>query len=268
MHKGRAYELKRLHRTPDRKQAIEQEAQDIWTEIVKDYSNTQLSFVTDKMIAIKGLVTVFEDITGWRNIYCLWRPFLVNQLLWSPRNRQAEPVRSTGVAPSWSWACSTGRVEYQDYTAIGFPGRNRVFVASFEEATKPQFANGNPNYNTDFVLTLRSYIFQAQVVHTDQQDKFGEGNERVDVFRNHIQYEAGTLQPDRIHMPNLLFFVPLCVDQEPVVTYVLGLCVEKENTIENAFKRCGMICFVFWGPSQPDLTRFSSGTGRDRIQLV
>lgn len=177
-------------------------------------------------------------------------------------------MQLTGVALSWSWLCSTGKVEYEDCTAIGFAGRVRPFAAEIGKSTRSSSVDTSKEHNVSFLLTLKTYIFQAQIVLGDTEHDFGAGNDRIAVSRDHVHYDLGTLQPDRRHMPDNLSFLPLCVDQESMVTYLLGLCAKRSVVTENVFERCGMICFAFWGQNRPDLTMFSSDVGLDDVVLV
>ncbi|KAL9624258.1 MAG: hypothetical protein Q9160_001505 [Pyrenula sp. 1 TL-2023] len=274
MHKGRAHALKTLRlKSPNQNFALEQEALDIWNEIVSDYSRTSLTFVTDKMIAITGLITVFEDITGWRNIHGLWEPFLLNQLLWSPRDRRihANVVKPTGgVAPSWSWACSTGDIVYETFTSIGFKEKNRVFAAEIEvsglSSPSPSPSTDAANPPDTFALTLQTYLFDAQIIPGDTSRSYGDGNERIDISLpragNNITYEKGTLSPDWPDLPTpteQYFFVPLCMDEEPIMAQLFGLCVKRSRARDRAYERCGMVVFSFWGGGMGDLRIFTDG---------
>ena len=267
-YKGRVFELRRLPRTPNTTRAIEQEALDVWNGVSTDYSRTQLSFTTDKLIAIQGIITVFEDITGWESLYGLWSPFFLNQLLWSPNERWSEPAHSTGVAPSWSWACSTGRIEYKNFTGIGFSGRKRVFEAELDIPKQPSQPHDGRSDITNFKLVIRTYLFRAEILAGHQGSAYGRGNSRVDVVRDKTRYEMGTLEPDQMDTPSPMFFLPLCLDEESMVTYLMGLCIKRSDAIDDIYQRCGMISFAIWGHCMPDLSLFSSGEERDKVILT
>ena len=82
-----------------------------WPEIIEKYTDTLMTELEDKLIAISGLARQVYSIT--KDKYCagIWREDLVTQLLWRlkrPQNKIDLPYR----APSWSWASTEGKVEF------------------------------------------------------------------------------------------------------------------------------------------------------------
>lgn len=77
-----------------------------WKKIIARYSRTNLTFASDKLIALSGLAKK----VGIRGDYLagLWKDYLDIDLLWSPmqEGQRSEKYR----APSWSWASIEGHV--------------------------------------------------------------------------------------------------------------------------------------------------------------
>ena len=83
-----------------------------WPEIVEQYTNTSRTKLEDKLVAISGLAREIQSIT--KDKYCagIWRKAMVSELLW----HLIEPQHEVGLpyqAPSWSWASTEGKVEFQ-----------------------------------------------------------------------------------------------------------------------------------------------------------
>lgn len=82
-----------------------------WPEIIEKYTDTAMTKLEDKLVAISGLARQAYSIT--KDKYCagIWREDLVTQLLWRLQRPQYKidlPYR----APSWSWASTEGKVEF------------------------------------------------------------------------------------------------------------------------------------------------------------
>ncbi|KAH9209201.1 hypothetical protein DL95DRAFT_274228, partial [Leptodontidium sp. 2 PMI_412] len=86
-----------------------------WHHIVQSYSSMELTFCSDKLVALSGLAT--EKNSAWPDRYLagLWKRSLLEDLIWS-MNRSTYLVEPVPVwqpdfyrAPSWSWASMEGR---------------------------------------------------------------------------------------------------------------------------------------------------------------
>ncbi|KAK4215464.1 hypothetical protein QBC37DRAFT_472016 [Rhypophila decipiens] len=86
----------------------------LWEEILRYYSECDLTFVTDKLVAISGLAKRLQPLTGSRYLAGLWEKHLPYHLLWqsggyrllTPSGERYEEY----VAPSWSWASIRGQI--------------------------------------------------------------------------------------------------------------------------------------------------------------
>ena len=81
-----------------------------WRLIVQSYTSRQLSFASDKLPAVAGIVSLMPQATRSRYLAGLWSHSLLEDLLW---NVMPSSARSTTVmtyrfeeqqSPSWSWA--------------------------------------------------------------------------------------------------------------------------------------------------------------------
>ena len=84
----------------------------LWHDLVVSYTKCALTVPGDKLIALSGLAHVFQDATGDEYLSGLWRSRIVDSLHWQAE-RPMRKISSTYIAPSWSWACGNGPVQWQ-----------------------------------------------------------------------------------------------------------------------------------------------------------
>ena len=88
----------------------------LWSSVVRAYSETQLTFTSDKAIALSGIAKVMRNIFNDEYVAGLWRRCLEAQLLWSvAHTKQADFRPSTRSfpyrAPTWSWLSVDGEIK-------------------------------------------------------------------------------------------------------------------------------------------------------------
>jgi hypothetical protein len=97
----------------------------MWENIVREYSRTQLTNITDRLIALSGLAKRMKAMVNDDYVAGMWRNALPDQLFWhvlfpDPRSRasQDEPPRrsATYIAPTWSWASAAQEVTFHSAT--------------------------------------------------------------------------------------------------------------------------------------------------------
>ncbi|KAK1673651.1 heterokaryon incompatibility protein-domain-containing protein [Colletotrichum godetiae] len=111
----------------------------LWSETVKEYSKTQLTFPSDRQVAFSGLPGQLKEERGTQQAYGVWiDESLPWSLLWGTEKKvQARPTNY--LAPSWSWMTlntsvtfgnwyphGTGLVKAVGLTTSGFGGTNRI----------------------------------------------------------------------------------------------------------------------------------------------
>lgn len=114
-----------------RQQALEarfmllEDSRDTWENIVKLYTQTQVTKQTDRLVALRGIFNRFghmltEREPGWC-VAGLWKQHLVRQLLWEQcgeMNKDDEGMNARareilGLFPSWSWASCPSEIFFQ-----------------------------------------------------------------------------------------------------------------------------------------------------------
>ena len=90
-----------------------------WQKIVHAYMQCDLTYASDKMIALSGIAEEFRSIRDDVYLAGLWKDcFFIEQLLWSVRygNKQVngQPSMRPSVyrAPSWSWLSIDANIEF------------------------------------------------------------------------------------------------------------------------------------------------------------
>ncbi|KAL0935434.1 heterokaryon incompatibility protein [Colletotrichum truncatum] len=81
-----------------------------WRDLVKAYSQCNLTKMSDKLPAFAGIAKVFQETTDDEYLAGLWRTRLLEGLDWrveEPAPRSCDDYR----APSWSWASIDGPVK-------------------------------------------------------------------------------------------------------------------------------------------------------------
>lgn len=82
-----------------------------WESVIREYTRRQLSFSTDRLVALAGLAARAHKAKPEAEYLAgLWRDTLPESLIWDPEKR-SERIRPY-IAPSWSWASVTGPVSW------------------------------------------------------------------------------------------------------------------------------------------------------------
>ncbi|OCL07487.1 HET-domain-containing protein [Glonium stellatum] len=83
-----------------------------WFYLVGEYSASNLTRQSDKLIAINGLVNRLKAQTGMKYWSGIWEDMAHAGLLWSARAEKLESIEDVVSAPSWSWASKKGPINH------------------------------------------------------------------------------------------------------------------------------------------------------------
>jgi hypothetical protein len=89
----------------------------LWFELLERYSNTHLTYESDKLPAIAGLVKVFQRYTVDRYLSGVWAATLHIGLLWTACGTPLRRPR-TERAPSWTWASMEGPIQHPEHLPL------------------------------------------------------------------------------------------------------------------------------------------------------
>ncbi|ETS86990.1 hypothetical protein PFICI_00818 [Pestalotiopsis fici W106-1] len=107
-----------------------------WMAMIREYTRRDLTYKSDKMVAIQGLADAWAKRT--KNIYYhgIFLEELPYCLLWIGRGSVLEAlVRNIGNGvPSWTWASTTGRIEFASI-AVEDKSASEVFCGDIEPST-------------------------------------------------------------------------------------------------------------------------------------
>ena len=91
-----------------------------WHQMVEEYSKLDFTFESDRLPALRGLITQFQSRETFKNVAGLWEGSLCFDLLWEAR-RSKQPRSDKREIPTWSWAVVTGKcgvVSYHDHNVL------------------------------------------------------------------------------------------------------------------------------------------------------
>jgi hypothetical protein len=112
-----------------------------WGDIVEAYTLGELTFPSDKLVAIEGLASLYAGQVKAPYLFGLWAFHLPRQLLWAilrPGDRP-KPCR----APSWSWAAVEGQVDRSSFLDTDDLMVERLItILGLPVQTKPTSAQG------------------------------------------------------------------------------------------------------------------------------
>ncbi|KAF2787707.1 HET-domain-containing protein [Melanomma pulvis-pyrius CBS 109.77] len=83
----------------------------MWGWIVERYSGCNLTYATDKLVAISGLARQIQKQTRDQYVAGMWREDLEFQLCWSHTWMPRRTISDSYIAPTWSWANTDSRVD-------------------------------------------------------------------------------------------------------------------------------------------------------------
>ncbi|KAH7918660.1 HET-domain-containing protein [Leucogyrophana mollusca] len=93
---------------------------DAWSAIRISYTQCLLTRFSDRLVAISGVIKRLEMLTGWQNVWGLWKEHLLMDMLWYfDEPARGIPETDGYLAPTWSWMGVEGKV----MMALGVRGR-------------------------------------------------------------------------------------------------------------------------------------------------
>ena len=75
-----------------------------WAQLVEEYSKAQLTYSTDKLVAIAGVASTIQLWTKDEYLAGLWRSSLLYGLMWCTKQSRKTSRPPYHRAPTWSWA--------------------------------------------------------------------------------------------------------------------------------------------------------------------
>jgi hypothetical protein len=95
---------------------------DHWKTLIQQYTVRDLSYDSDKLVAIKGLATQFQLAGAGRYVAGLWETEFCQMMLWVRFGYTSEACRRSRfderIAPSWSWASVIGPIQFPLWKSV------------------------------------------------------------------------------------------------------------------------------------------------------
>lgn len=152
-----------------------------WYEVVKLYTRGNLTFESDKLVALSGIVGEIQKATGYTYMAGLWKQHLLTDLLWytieCPGRRlekkielditatQAKSATQSTPAPTWSWASLEG--------VIGLdliPNRPQELLKVEKLLARTAFApeKGSPELGFKTAIPEGTLILEGRLCHASK----------------------------------------------------------------------------------------------------
>jgi len=154
-----------------------------WNEVVSSYSQRELTFKEDRLVAIEGLKDLFRAKQRDKVYrHGLWVQDMPRDLLWYSDERLTRDVPAATGIPSWSWAASMGAIKFQE----------AVFGDVENTCELIDYSTDREKY-----LIIRSRVRQADAIRGPLQCQAFCYEDLVDMDfdgRLHDDYKAGNIK--------------------------------------------------------------------------
>ena len=219
----------------------------LWCSIVRFYSDTQLSFASDRVVAIGGIANSLIIRYGLSNddyVAGIWKPCLPEQLLWGKDEEtfpKDEHKEAFNYAPSWSWASCEGRTSFTQIN-LGAGG----FRASLIKVTSIEVPKNSIGKVQTALMILSGRLISLSFKPGRWEIARCQRNFAIDGCSGHsdisqagpIAIELDRPSPSEISRVALL---PICVDL--LVGHIEGLLVgllEQAESHLALYRRLGL----------------------------
>ncbi|KAK0661650.1 heterokaryon incompatibility protein-domain-containing protein [Cercophora samala] len=219
-----------------------------WMSIVTSYARRELSFSSDKLVALSGLAAMVARSTSYTYLAGLWREGLEHSLLWTTTRLQARDAppglrHDEYHAPTWSWASLHRAAIYG-----GFDTDAELLVTIKSVSCTSRVAANPFGAVQDGRLVLECETVEAEVLDLSSQRK--DCKRVVKVLGRQGDREE-TTYPD----------VDECAEMDPKATYIFikfarrvvgpsrytirGLVARPSARVGGAYERVGVHEYTF-----------------------
>ncbi|KAH7401368.1 heterokaryon incompatibility protein-domain-containing protein [Pyrenochaeta sp. MPI-SDFR-AT-0127] len=133
-----------------------------WSSLADKYSECELSFETDKLVALNGIVQKVAQLTGDFLICGLWKQYFIPQLLWRTSHVTIKHRSNSWLAPTWSWA--SNQTSFEHTTHLGC-GKSREMV-TIEHLSMEALPSGQIKHAS---LVLRGKLVNADLIRNNER---------------------------------------------------------------------------------------------------
>lgn len=220
-----------------------------WSQIIEVYSQTDLTYISDKLVALAGIRSLFSGPFDLQASFGLWLPFFTTELLWRIHekiggNEGFQHCRKTDSVPSWSWASvSTARVLYEYFDMSEEPQVKPSIMLQIEKLPDPTaFVRINTSSPTDaskFAVRLRGMLCHSLSTNGWRDDGFHR-----QIYPSSIG-DSGSYEfiPDAPFSDNIPLYCLLMIRLQHEVTVYrdtdFGLVLTPVDLLKNQYRRIG-----------------------------
>ncbi|PMD44770.1 HET-domain-containing protein [Hyaloscypha variabilis F] len=241
-----------------------------WVDIVRQYTESSLTFQRDKLVAISGLAQEIQKYTGDQYLAGLWRKNLEHSLLWinttlTNNNDALLSLKDPPCkVPSWSWASIRMPVSVFDRD---LNPREALLIQVLNILTSPE-EDPFEAISTAHIVLGCSHMMIGEL---DSVDINGPcmivGGKRMSLRQTTFSQPHDKLALLYL-LPVLIYFPPVPVEGRPRWNNLLkGLLVRPNGTCRGEFQRIGMFEQYFRHDDhiycQEDLENFFARTGAE-----
>jgi hypothetical protein len=223
-------------------------AYNYWVQVVRAYTACELSFPSDKLVAISAVAKVMRDILQDEYVAGMWRRYLGFELLCGDRVRTTSRPNEYRC-PSWSWAAVDGKInpglpDYETATAL-------IEVVDFKLEYR---TNDNTNMVQDGWLRLWGALKQLKLVRhgSSNAENYGDWNmlingEHISVLTDsiyrepqpHVKLDAFHAHFQEQNAKEALYCMPARV-RAGVNGSIYALILEVEDFERGIYRRIGL----------------------------
>ncbi|EPE29788.1 hypothetical protein GLAREA_00948 [Glarea lozoyensis ATCC 20868] len=224
--------------------------QNMWRQLVMEYSALNLSFPADKLPALSALANTIFDRRGGGYAAGLWIDTLVLDLCWSVTNTYETKCDFPWRAPTWSWASIDSPIYFHIVRYYQQEiGEHRIHAEVREVYCPRQGSNRTGR------VVAGSYIALNCELMPVQQKNIGMQAGSLDL----ISILDGRTENDAI---GEMFFIPLYSSDDTLSGIIV---TPSANSTDNQFERVGFAYFVCDSQTEAFVNR---GAGKRLIKLI
>lgn len=236
-----------------------------WTEVVRDYSQANLTYGSDRLVALSGIAARQHGATGDQYLAGLWRASLLHDLLWFV-SAETMGYRPEWRAPTWSWASIDGKVSFRgshhsemaptatlanEQAGITFAASYKEYVQVLQAETKPSGPDVFGPVDSGVIILSCAHIIRGTLSRGGCPEDLSSTvpfDTGLGVFPVDMDcWEADSWSGERV-----AYLVPVMTapsenySGKPLVRQgkVCGLVLEKCSDSTDDFRRIGSFYFV------------------------
>ncbi|TVY81122.1 hypothetical protein LSUE1_G005745 [Lachnellula suecica] len=221
-----------------------------WSQMIKTYSSCQLTYNSDKLVAISGMANKMQSVTDNSYVAGLWRESLPFDLLWwvTPESSSISVRPPEYIAPTWSWASVTGSCDCEPSTIDGERQGEDIKIEILEARLEMENQSEPKGHLSGGYLKVRCCMKRCYFVDED----YSQGSN----YKARDNLPAGVIIFDEASVAKTgeLYFMPVLEFAHTGIRHhgdgrIRGLVLVADET-RTVFKRVALFWFAcrhLWG---------------------